>query len=67
MRVRNRIVALSSYRAEFIALASSTYCAQEILFVKQLMNEIEEIDDIMTLLHGNNNGAIFISRYSHLR
>lgn len=52
------IVALSSCKAEFIT--TSTFCAQEILFVQQLMNEIEEIEDIAKL-YRDNNGAICIS------
>lgn len=56
------IVALSSCEAEFIA---STFCPQEILFVQQLMTKIKTTDDIATLF-GENNGAIFISRHSHV-
>jgi hypothetical protein len=56
------IVALSSREAEYIA---STVCSQEIIFAQQLMEEIDTIDDIATL-YGDNNGAIFISRHSHV-
>lgn len=60
---KQNIIALSSCGAEFIA--STTFCAQEILFVQQLMGEIEPIDKIATL-YGDNNGAIFISNHSHV-
>ena len=55
-------VSLSSCEVEYIA---SVNCAQEIRYIQQLMEELVGKQE-PALMYGDNNGAIFLSKYNHV-
>ena len=55
-------VSLSSCEAEYIA---SVHCAQEIRYVQQLVEELVG-KQAPAKMFGDNNGAIFLSKHSHV-